>query len=374
VIFSDLSAIKAMNANFIRTSHYPNHPYTYLVADRLGLVIMEEIPVWWFDDQSAWDTQNNVRHIHQQMFREMAFRDYNRPSIAMWSLCNECLNVPGRAAFIRTIHDETASQYPDGRFISQSAAADRPGATDASQTETDVRGWTMYFGTFHGGTEFGGTKQFLADAVAADPNKPILNTEYGYWSGENGGSSFDQAQKFDSTYAALSLYAPIDRNGGVRPSGQLMGISWWCAFDWYTHQSTAGYESMGLLKMDRTTPKPVLAKLAAAYKLLVDKSEYITDVSREVPQAAPRAYALDQNFPNPFNPSTIIRYHVPASSFVTVTITDVLGREVETLVSGQQAAGAYEVDWNSAGKPSGVYFYRLQSGNFVQTKKMMVVK
>jgi beta-galactosidase len=335
---------------------------------------MEEIPVWWFDDATAWDTQNNIRHIHQQMFREMVFRDYNRASIAVWSTSNECLNVPGRATFIKTVRDEVTAKYPDGRFVSQSAAADRPGPADASQAECDVRGWTMYFGIFHGGTYFGGTKQFLSDAVLADPKKPILNTEYGYWSSENGASSADQVQTFDSTYAALSLYAPIDANGAARTSGPLMGITWWCAFDWYTHQSTLGYQSMGLMKMDRATQKPVYAKLTAAYKKLLDKSEYITAVRNAETPAIPARFELEQNFPNPFNPSTVIRYNVPENSFVTITVCDVLGREVETLVNGQTIAGAHSAVWNSAGKPSGIYFYRIRSGNFADTKKMIVVK
>lgn len=374
VIYSDLSAIKGMNTNYVRTGHYPNHPYTYLIADRLGLLIMEEIPVWWFDDDAAWNTQNNVRHIHQQMFREMVFRDYNRPSIALWSTSNECLNVPGRTAFINTVRTEVASLYLDGRFISQSAAADRPGPADASQVECDVRGWTMYFGIFHGGTYFGGTNKFLADAVSANPNKPILNTEYGYWSSESGASSADQVMAFDSTYAALSLYAPIDPNGVARTSGPLMGITWWCAFDWYTHQQTAGYQSMGLVKMDRVTVKPVFAKFTAAYKKLVDKSEYITDVAIDNGSAFPRQYALGQNYPNPFNPTTVIGYEVPENSFVTITVSDMLGREVDVLVNETKTAGTYRTEWNSIGKPSGVYFYQIRSGAFIETKKMIFIK
>ena len=80
-IYSDLLKVKEVNANMLRTAHYPNHLYTYLMADRLGITIMEEIPVWWFDESFPWVIQNSVRHIHEQMFREMVFKDYNRPSI-----------------------------------------------------------------------------------------------------------------------------------------------------------------------------------------------------------------------------------------------------------------------------------------------------
>jgi hypothetical protein len=232
----------------------------------------------------------------------------------------------------------------------------------------------MYFGIFHGGTEFGCTKKFLADAVTANPSKPILNTEFGYWSSENGGTASQQITAFDSTYAALSLYAPIDQSGAARTSGPLMGITWWAAFDWYTHQQTSGYQSMGLMKMDRISSKPVLTFLSMAYKKLVDKSEYITGVGSDVSPFLPAQYDLEQNYPNPFNPSTIIRYKVPETSTVTLTIFDALGRGVETLVNGQKTAGTYTIEWNSGNKSSGVYFYRLHSGSFDVTKKMAVVR
>ena len=127
VIFSDLKIVKNVNANYLRTGHYPNHPFTYLAADRIGLIVMEEIPVWWFDDTQSWLYQNFIRRIHYQMFREMVFRDYNRPSIALWSTSNECKDVPGRITFNQSINNELDMLYPDGRLITQSAASDRPG-------------------------------------------------------------------------------------------------------------------------------------------------------------------------------------------------------------------------------------------------------
>ena len=85
-------------------------------------------------------------------------------------------------------------------------------------------------------------------------------------------------------------------------------------------------------------------------------------------------FILEQNFPNPFNPRTQIKYSVPQSSQVQITIFDVLGNELETLVNEENTVGTYEVNWNAANLPSGVYFYRLQAGDFVQTKKMLLLK
>ncbi len=85
-------------------------------------------------------------------------------------------------------------------------------------------------------------------------------------------------------------------------------------------------------------------------------------------------FRLDQNFPNPFNPSTVIQYQLPMSSEVKLVVYDMLGREVQPLVNTRQAAGSYQVQFNAASLTSGVYFYRLQAGTFVETKKMMLVK
>ena len=88
----------------------------------------------------------------------------------------------------------------------------------------------------------------------------------------------------------------------------------------------------------------------------------------------PTNYSLEQNFPNPFNPSTKIKYSIPKSSQVTLKIFNTLGEEMETLVNEEKPVGTYEVNWNAANLPSGVYFYSLQAGDFVQTRKMILLK
>jgi hypothetical protein len=88
----------------------------------------------------------------------------------------------------------------------------------------------------------------------------------------------------------------------------------------------------------------------------------------------PVEYSLAQNYPNPFNPTTKIKYHIPELSFVTLKIFDVLGREIETIVGGEQNAGFYEIEFNASRLASGIYFYRLQAGNYIETKKMLLLK
>ena len=89
--------------------------------------------------------------------------------------------------------------YYDGRLVTQSAAADRPGASDASQEPTDVAGWTMYFGIFHGSTYGGGTTNFIVKAHSSYPKKPIYDTEFGYWSSEDGSNEDKQIVVFNDT-------------------------------------------------------------------------------------------------------------------------------------------------------------------------------
>ena len=95
---------------------------------------------------------------------------------------------------------------------------------------------------------------------------------------------------------------------------------------------------------------------------------------REVPGGLPQAYALDQNYPNPFNPTTNIRYSIPSASFVTLKVYDVLGREVATLVNGEQVPGNYVADFDATDLANGSYFYTIKAGAFTETKKMLIVK
>jgi hypothetical protein len=88
----------------------------------------------------------------------------------------------------------------------------------------------------------------------------------------------------------------------------------------------------------------------------------------------PTEFSLAQNYPNPFNPSTRIKYQVASNSRVSLVVYDILGNEIETLVNEVKPAGTYEVTWYAENLPSGVYFYQLRAGSFVDTKKMILLK
>jgi len=92
----------------------------------------------------------------------------------------------------------------------------------------------------------------------------------------------------------------------------------------------------------------------------------------------PENFNLFQNYPNPFNPVTTIKYQIPEISFVTLKVYDVLGNEIKTLVNEEKPAGSYEVEFQSAvnGRQlaSGIYYYQFRAGNFLETKKMILIK
>lgn len=85
-------------------------------------------------------------------------------------------------------------------------------------------------------------------------------------------------------------------------------------------------------------------------------------------------FTLEQNYPNPFNPNTVISYHLPITSKVSLKVYNVLGKEITTLVNEELAAGEHKVEFNSTGLPSGIYFYQLSTENFIETKKMILMK
>ena len=91
-------------------------------------------------------------------------------------------------------------------------------------------------------------------------------------------------------------------------------------------------------------------------------------------QSLPSHITLRQNYPNPFNPTTTIGYDIPKLSRVYLVIYDILGRQIQNLVNGEKPPGHYQVTFDANNLPSGVYFYSLQAGNYIETKKLMLLK
>ena len=106
-------------------------------------------------------------------------------------------------------------------------------------------------------------------------------------------------------------------------------------------------------------------------------------VDNKESESTPNQFSLEQNFPNPFNPSTKIKFEIPGqarnnNALVTLKVYDILGNEVATLVNEEKPAGEYEIEFNPVSGirnlASGIYFYQLKAGNLIQTKKMILLK
>ena len=100
----------------------------------------------------------------------------------------------------------------------------------------------------------------------------------------------------------------------------------------------------------------------------------VVGIEQQKGKQIPKEFSLYQNYPNPFNPSTSIEFDLPKTSEVTLNIFNILGEEVATLISGRLSAGSYSYDWDASGFASGVYLYHLTAGDFIATKKLILLK
>ena len=103
-------------------------------------------------------------------------------------------------------------------------------------------------------------------------------------------------------------------------------------------------------------------------------STSVNDPARSRNETAPAKLQLFQNYPNPFNPVTRFEFIIHQSSFVNLSVYDLLGREVAILVNEKKSPGTYEVTWDASGQPSGIYFYRLSTPDYVQTRKLVLLR
>jgi len=106
----------------------------------------------------------------------------------------------------------------------------------------------------------------------------------------------------------------------------------------------------------------------------IDATDSLLSGIRSSVNERPNKYVLYQNYPNPFNPTTTIKYSIPKASVVTIKVYDVLGSELTTLLNEEKPGGSYEVNFDATAYGTGVYFYRIQAGSFIETKKLVLIK
>jgi hypothetical protein len=227
---------------------------------------------------------------------------------------------------------------------------------------TSVDGITWRRDTVHNPVlNCGATGQWDSPYMGLPYVLQIVDTCYMWYAGNQGGNgqtrSFGVATSKDTgktwtkypnnplLFSSPGIWSPNDIYGGsVLRRGDTLDM-------WY-----AGSDNSGVFRIGHATSS--LIKTG------------ITEKEGEVPQH----FMLEQNYPNPFNPTTIIKFELPKSSAVRLSVYDMLGREVSVLVNERRDAGVHEVTFDASALPSGVYFYRVQAGSYVETRKLCLVR
>ncbi len=151
--------------------------------------------------------------------------------------------------------------------------------------------------------------------------------------------------------------------GGFRPSFQSTGM--W--YNFFTGDSMNISDPQAEIRLE-----PGEFHIYSDKKLTSVDPDIITDIENN--NEIPNEFKLHQNYPNPFNPTTVISYQLSAVSDVKLTVFDILGRQIKTLVNQEQSPGVYNIEFNSAQLSSGIYFYRIEAGSFTDIKKMILLK
>jgi beta-galactosidase len=244
---------QAVNADLLRTNHMPGNPALLMLADRLGLGVWEEIPLYHATPISF--TLVLQRGIAQQMLAEMDLRDFNRPSVMFHGFANESTGTGERMSAMKTLHDLDRSI--DGtRLTGQAMYGSDP--ADPTSAPLDVAGYTFYYGVFYGGPRpEPGTSRALALAHRTYPHKPVMILEFGDWTDVPGGDS-QQLNLFKRTYPYVAAH--FDTIDG----GYVGSAVWWSLEDYWTDVPGLSVEHFGLYRADGSA-RPVAAAARAGF-------------------------------------------------------------------------------------------------------------
>ncbi|RPI74296.1 MAG: T9SS C-terminal target domain-containing protein [Ignavibacteriales bacterium] len=158
--------------------------------------------------------------------------------------------------------------------------------------------------------------------------------------------------------------------GGINPNFQNTG--WW--YDYFTGDSLNVTNTTEIINLE-----PGEFRIYTTVKLPTPEPDIINDVNRSDEDFVVKDFLLEQNYPNPFNPSTEVKFHIAKQGYVSLKIYDLLGREIKTLINEELNNGVYSVQWNgdnNSGEKvsSGIYFYRIEAGSYINSRKMLLLK
>jgi beta-galactosidase len=233
--FWDLKCINATKSNWWRGS-YPFHPMMYVYSDRFGIACWEESPLFWANEVNI--IQGFARNAFPSIWVEMVYRDFNRPSIFMWSAGNEPWAYETYLQYLKESKAFLDSHDPN-RILAFACVSSQSWSSFFRDTPLRVVTPNCYGGTFEGklGAWYNETTANLKRYTDNNPGKPVVNMEFGYW---RDGTS-NQSRCFRECFKAFS------ENPNVQ------GFTWWLAFDYY---GSNYYNSMGVYNMERTWTQP----------------------------------------------------------------------------------------------------------------------
>ena len=228
--------------------------------------------------------------------------------------------------------------------------------------------------------------------INGDSLPDVLGAAYGgheiaFWQNNGGNPIIWEKHSIDDSYSGpLEVCAAdIDNDGDIdvaATAGIGGEVAWWSNEGGYPIQwvkyiiASNFYDAwpLSLADIDSDGDVDVVAGSSSLDEIRFWESSLITSVEGNSKNTVPGQFELFNNFPNPFNPKTTIRYTLPTSDVVLIKVFNVLGKEISTLVNEEKSAGGYRCEWDAGGFPSGVYFYSLTTGDFRETKKMILFK
>jgi beta-galactosidase len=235
---AQLRRAQAVNADFVRAGHEPADPALLRLADRLGIAVWEEIPLYHFTPLTFQTARQ--RGVAAQLLTEMALRDMNRPSVLFHGLSNESTGGSERTDALAALR--AVDRDVDGTRLTGQAAYGFD-AADGTSDPLDVVGITSYFGVFYGRDAEADTAAALDAAHARYPTKPVMILEFGHWA-DTAADEAEQTRIFTATSAAV---AP--RRATV-PGGFVSSLVWWSLDDYLTSRPGITTERFGLFAPD----------------------------------------------------------------------------------------------------------------------------
>ncbi|HET7421190.1 MAG TPA: glycoside hydrolase family 2 TIM barrel-domain containing protein [Candidatus Dormibacteraeota bacterium] len=254
-IYSVLQRALDVHADLVRVDHHPPNQMLPVLADRLGLALWEEVPLYHFTPQTFGIAMD--RGIPQQMLTEMDLRDFNRPSVMFHGFANESTGGSARASALNALH--ALDKRIDGtRLTGQAAYGTDP--ADPTNASLDVAGYTFYYGVLYGGGLSGAVIQdALMRAHAAFPHKPVMVMEYGHWA-DDARDEVRQVRVFDTYYTQISPDFDTEQSGFIGAA------VWWTLDDYWTQRPGLTVESFGLYRPDGSL-RPAGVEAAKNYAL-----------------------------------------------------------------------------------------------------------